>query len=194
MAPILGIWASQISGHLFAPSGAYDSIATVTVGAGGASTITFSSIPSTYTHLQIRMMARSTSAGLDGSYFDIRLNGDSGSNYSYHALFGNGSSASAAGLSSQTASYLQRFASAGASSGVFGAGVLDVLDYANTNKNKTLRTLGGFDGNSVYGSIYLTSAVWMSTSAVSSIVLTADSGGANFAQYSQFALYGVKGQ
>ena len=83
MAPILGIYASQISGHLFAPSGAYDSIATTTVGAGGASSITFSSIPSTYTHLQVRITAKGNRGiVIENAY--LTFNGDSGTNYNAH--------------------------------------------------------------------------------------------------------------
>jgi hypothetical protein len=88
VSPILGIYASQISGHLFAPSGAYDSIATATF-TGSALSVTFSSIPSTYTHLQIRGLAR-TPSGND--QIDLRFNGDSGNNYSMHGLSGDGAS------------------------------------------------------------------------------------------------------
>jgi hypothetical protein len=84
--PILGIMASQISGHLFAPSGAYDSIATTTLSSPAAS-ITFSSIPATYTHLQIRGIARSTAAAGNVS---IAYNSDTGSNYAGHDLYGDG--------------------------------------------------------------------------------------------------------
>jgi hypothetical protein len=93
VSPILGIYASQISGHLFAPSGAYDSIATATF-TGSALSVTFSSIPSTYTHLQIRGLAR-TPSGND--QIDLRFNGDSGNNYSMHGLSGDGASVASEG-------------------------------------------------------------------------------------------------
>jgi hypothetical protein len=90
---ILGIYASQISGHLFAPSGAYDSIATYTVGSGGAADVEFTSIPATYTHLQIRGIARSARSGETDDNIALQFNADTGSNYAHHDINGNGSSA-----------------------------------------------------------------------------------------------------
>jgi len=193
MAPILGIYASQISGHLFAPSGAYDSIATVNVGAGGASTITFSSIPSTYTHLQIRAIARNETAGTGGLESIMRYNGDTGSNYvTYHQMFGDGSAAfSGADLTQPTRMYAFFNPKDGNTASTYGAAVIDILDYANTSKYKTLRSLHGYDTNGA-GYIILRSALWMSTSAINSITFTTENG-SDFSQYSQFALYGIKG-
>lgn len=172
--------------------GDYESIATVTVGSGGASTITFSSIPSTYSHLQLRIMARCGSTAGGGNYLAMNFNSDAGSNYTYHALNGEGSgSASALGLASQTTVYLQRIANDSNASGTNGVIVTDILDYASVNKYKTVRSLGGFDANGS-GRIYLNSAVWMnSTTAISSIVIVPEA--STFNQYSSFALYGIKG-
>jgi hypothetical protein len=192
MAPILGIYASQISGHLFAPSGAYDSIATTTVGSGGASSIDFTSIPSTYTHLQLRWILRTsrTSATADGVFF--RFNADSGSNYRTHSLGGDGSSAYAGASGSATGSpQIAPAPSSTATASVFSAGVFDILDYANTSKNKTIRNLTGFDANGS-GYIELDSAVWLSTTAVNQLTIYPVVG-PNFLQYSSFALYGIKG-
>jgi hypothetical protein len=185
MAPILGIYASQISGHLFAPSGAYDSIATTTVGAGGAATVTFSSIPSTYTHLQIRCMMSDTGTG--SASMSAQFNGDTGANYATHILLGNGSAASAAAITSDTKTFCGYFYQG---TSTFGATVVDVLDYANTSKYKTLRSLSGGDANG-NGQIRLFSGLWMNTGAVSSITLASNVG--NFIQYSSFALYGIRG-
>ena len=182
MSSSLGIYASQISGHL----NSYGSIATVTVGSGGASSITFSSIPSTYTHLQLRMMVRETSTS---NGYDMQLNGDTGNNYSRHYLIGTGSSAVAAAVTSTSSMILSDAAVSTSTTGVFGASVCDVLDYTNVNKNKVIRTLGGFDNNG-NGAIFFNSGLWMNTSSVTSIVIIPDAG--NFAQYSSFALYGIK--
>jgi hypothetical protein len=75
----------------------------------------------------------------------------------------------------------------------FAVAVIDILDYANTNKYKTYRVLSGVDtnGTSPVGYVDFESALWLSTSAVNSITITLPSG--NYAQYSQFALYGIKG-
>ena len=169
----------------------YESIATVTVGAGGSSAITFSSIPSTYQHLQIRILSRSTRAQT-GDYISMQFNSDTGSNYSYHGLGGDGANTVAFGYATQTLMDVERASAATATSGVFGITVVDILDYANTSKYKTMRSLGGFDNNGS-GELYLTSGSWQNTNAVNTITLKAQGGTSNFVQYSSFALYGIKG-
>jgi len=181
--PILGIMASQISGHLWSPEGAYDALATVTLSAATAS-ITFSGIPSGYKHLQVRFIAAGT--GTPALY--MRINSDSGANYTRHRLQGNGSSASADGTTALN--QVSIFGSPGLlTSPTFNAGVIDLLDYQNTNKNKTVRLLAGVDNNGS-GNIELTSSLWSNTSAISTLYFEASSG--NLSQYSQFALFGVK--
>jgi hypothetical protein len=186
--PILGVIASSISGNLYNAS--YESIATVTVGSGGAADVTFSSIPSTYQHLQIRVIGR-TSAASGSSSFYMQVNSDAGSNYSQHRIYGSGSSVTASADVSQTSIQLDRLATNGSTSGVFGAAVIDILDYANTNKYKTVRSLGGIDNNGS-GFIMFNSGLWMNTSAISTLSFTLDSPN-TFTQYTQFALYGIKG-
>jgi hypothetical protein len=169
--------------------GDYESIATVTVGSGGAATVDFTSIPSTFQHLQIRAISRSGVAAVEDDVY-IEINADQGNNYSYHQLLGNGSAASAAGSASNSAAYVMRTSGASASSGVFAANVLDFLDYANTSKNKTLRGLSGIDNNGS-GSIRMRSSVWLSTTAITSLKIVPANN--SFSQYTQFALYGIKG-
>jgi len=170
----------------------YESIATVTVGSGGSSTVEFTSIPSTYTHLQLRGVARSTYAeGFDAA--SVKLNDDSGSNYSAHALVGYGATTGTEAGSSISPGYpMYAIGGAGSTAGsnIFGATVLDILDYANTNKYKTIRSLMGVDTNGG-GRIYFSSANWRNTNAITKITLTLFNG--NFVQYTQFALYGIKG-
>ena len=171
-----------------AAGGDYESIATVTVGAGGSSSITFSSIPSTYQHLQLRTLAKHSNAlDLDDSL--VRFNSDSGSNYYvFHQLRGNGASATAAAGGTGTSMYVLPVT--GSTVSTFAAGVMDILDYDDANKYKTVRTLTGYDANGS-GNIFLRSALWMNTAAVTSITITPPSG--TFDQYSSFALYGIKG-
>jgi hypothetical protein len=186
MAPILGIYASQISGHLFAPSGAYDSISTVN-GTGSSGTISFTSIPSTYKHLQVRFLSRSDSAGLNQVF--VQFNSDTGSNYSQHLLLGSGSvESSGTANASRMSVSLQGGASTAAN--IYGACVVDILDYADTNKNKTTRGLGGADANGS-GYVWYSSGNWRNTNAITSIQIIAENG--NFTTASQFALYGIKG-
>lgn len=162
-------------------TGDYESIATVLVGTGGASTVTFSNIPQIYKHLQIRIHDMPSA----DHNVTVRFNGDSGSNYSYHNLSGNGSTAASVSSVPETLMYLP-----GSSGGVGYPLVVvcDILDYADTNKFKTVRALGGNDNNSTQGVIAFRSNNWRSTSAVTSIVLSG-----NYAQYSHFALYGIRG-
>jgi hypothetical protein len=162
----------------------YESIATVTVGAGGASSVTFSSIPSNYQHLQMRGIFRPPTV----SWVIANFNGDTGANYSMHDLRGDGSSATAGAAIEPNVYFILGAATA---SNTFAAGVIDILDYANTNKFKTLRSLSGIDTNGG-GNIDLTSGSWRNTAAISSIVLTLNSG-LSIPQYSQFALYGIVG-
>ena len=173
-----------------AAAGDFESIATITVGAGGASSIEFTSIPGTYQHLQVRVVARSTASDTNND-MRMQVNSDTGSNYAYHLLDGNGSSASAFGLASQsnpTVIY-RAMTAANATASVFGASIIEILDYASTSKTKTARGLGGHDRNGA-GVISLNSVLWNSTSAITSIKLTTSA--SNFAQHSTAALYGIR--
>jgi hypothetical protein len=180
----VGIYASQISGKLWAPAGAYDALATVTVPSGGVSSVTFAGIPSGYKHLQVRALTASSASKTAAAKF--YYNSDTtDANYRNHYLYGSGASVGA-GTDGNTPAM-----------GVLGNGVtagpaawvVDILDYSNTNKNTTLRSLNGFDDNGS-GYVWFGSTLWMNTAAVSSLTITA--GVNNFNQYSQFALYGVK--
>ncbi len=161
----------------------YESIATVSVGAGGTSAVEFTGIVGTYSHLQIRGLAKGGEATY--SQFKIQFNSDTGANYSTHALYGTGTAAGAEGFSGYS---FGAFYSGSTTN--FGALVIDVLDYANTNKYKTVRTLAGVDGNGS-GIIDLASAGWRNTNAVTSVKITT-AGTGTIAQYSHFALYGIK--
>jgi hypothetical protein len=183
MTPILGIWASQNYPRI---TNSYESIATVTVGSGGQSTVTFSSIPSTYKHLQVRMLTQLSGGN---GVINLQFNSDTGSNYSYHRLYGNGSAAFAEGAASQTEATVGYYVSA---ANVFNAAIVDILDYSNLSKYKTTRSLQGTDTNGG-GTIMLDSSAWRSTSAISSITVFSKDGSRPLAQFSTFALYGIKG-
>jgi hypothetical protein len=176
MSPSVGIFASQISGHLFTLQGSYYALASVTVPSGGVSSVTFAGIPTGYSHLQIRCLSLFGS----GTNIHLQFNGDTGANYGYHQLYGTGSSAAAA--SNQGMTYLPFMYQGGT-----GGTIMDILDYTNTNKNRVTRTLDGYDANGS-GSIALWSGLWLSTAAINSITIF----GGTFNQYSSFALYGVK--
>ena len=184
ISSLVGIIAS--SGGV--AGGDYESIATVTLGSA-ASTISFSSIPSTYQHLQVRGIARGTLASNEVT-IRMRFNSDTGNNYARHILEGDGVTAAAYAASSGNLMALGTASASTAGASIFGVAVADVLDYKDTNKYKTLRNLSGNDRNGS-GAISLTSGLWMNTAAITSITIFADSG--NLDQYSSFALYGIKG-
>jgi hypothetical protein len=170
----------QTSTFSAAPTNSYIPIASYTVPSGGQASITFSGLPQTFTHLQIRgMYAQSVT-----NYTGIRFNGDTGNNYTIHTLQGNGSAASATAYTSRSDT-----ATGDSSSTSFGSFITDILDYANLTKYKTQRTLYGFDSNGS-GIIFLTSGLWQSTSAINSITFTATSS-ASFSQYTNISIYGV---
>lgn len=184
--PILGTIASSY----FTATGSFESIATQSVGAGGVSSVTFSSIPSTYTHLQIRAITKTTeSATKDWTVLYMRFNSDTGSNYALHQINGTGAAVGAGAASSTSFTYGPYAAKSGLAS-TFAGTVMDILDYANTNKYKTVRALTGVDMNGA-GEISFQSGLWMNTSAINTINIYPTT--ANLDQYSHFALYGIKG-
>lgn len=182
--PILGIIASSLP----AVTTDYESIATVTVGGTSVADISFTSIPATFTHLQIRSFIFGTSSTAQGS-MNVQFNSDTGANYAFHLLQGNGASVVAYGAASSNNG--RYFGYAGGIRDTYATtGVVDILDYANTNKYKTMRGLCGNDFNGS-GEIQLSSSLWMNTNAITSIRIWNSS--MNLAQYSHFALYGIKG-
>jgi len=168
----------------------YESIATVTA-SGSSATLSFTSIPSTYQHLQIRGIVKSTTSGSSFTGVNLTFNSDTSSSYTRHILYGNGSSALAYGGTAGVAWSIggNDVPTAGYTS-TFGTHIIDILDYANTNKNKTVRALTGADVNGA-GEILLSSTVFLKTNAISSVELNCASG--NFASGTTYALYGIKG-
>ena len=154
------------------------------------SSVTFSSLNSTYgadyQHLQIRYVARTT-RDLASDITQMYFNGDTGSNYSWHRLRGNGAAIDSEGQSSQSYMRATYVPSTLTASNIFGAGVIDILDPFETNKNTTIRAFGGETANN-YVAIH--SGAWYNTAALTSI--TIDQFGTNFVADSRFSLYGLK--
>ena len=121
---------------------------------------------------------------------NMQFNSDTGANYSAHYLNGNGSSATAGATTSTSSMYTALTIDSSTSALGWGVSIIDILDYLDTNKYKTLRSFGGFDANGS-GAVYMDSGLWRNTNAITSINLTMYLG--NFVQYSQVALYGIKG-
>lgn len=180
MIPVLhGVWAA--AGGLV---GDFEHIETQSVGSGGAASVTFSSIPGTYKHLQLRAFVPFAS-GVNS--VALQFNGDTGSNYTFHQIYGTGSAAGSNAATSATKAGLG-ITSTGSPYG--SVAVIDLLDYVSTSKYKTARSLTGTDSNGA-GVVSLRSSLWLSTNAISSILVAFDNA-VNLPQYSTFSLYGVK--
>lgn len=162
--------------------GDFESISTTTV-SSPVSSVTFSSIPQTYTHLQIRAFCANTT-GFD-AYALVTLN--STASYTHYLLGIN--NAPFAGSNTSSIFGPVGYGSSGSLLNRFGSNIIDILDYTNTNKFKTVRTFGGVEGNALGSLVSLNSGYAATTSAITTITITSQ--GTNFAQYSSFALYGI---
>jgi hypothetical protein len=188
-------YSSLLAGNAAFDPGVFQSIATTTLSTA-TGTVTFSSIPQTYTHLQLRVMAQTNRGTYGIDEPKVTFNGDTGSNYKVYYLFGNGSTANAS--SDATTTFMKWGTGVlGTTTGAnWGSIIVDILDYTNTNKYTTSRVLGGTDCNGTVGGlggrVGVSSGLWMNTAAITSISLT-PAEGTTFSQYSSFALYGIKG-
>ena len=176
----------------FSPTGSYDALATYTVPAGGVSSITFAGLPTggQYQHLQVRCLIRTNRNDVQ-DLVQFRFNGDTSASNAYHYLGGDGTSAVAGATASTSSPWTALIAGNNASSNIYGVSVTDILDYSNTNKYKTVRTLSGVDTNNTDGRLYYLSNLWMNTSAINSIQILPIYG-SSLNQYTQFSVYGVK--
>ena len=188
-----------IASSRLAAAGDFESIATAAV-TSNTTFVEFTSIPQTYTHLQIRYIARTNRNQYASDVMAMQLNGDTSALYNHHNLDGTGAAVESGGSASgQTSSRVARPAASGAPENTFSAGIIDILDYKNTNKNHVIRSFCGVDVNGDTGNgtgiMSLFSALHRSTTAISSIklfVIVTESQ-FSFIPYSHFALYGIKG-
>ena len=168
------------------PLNSYESIASYLITSNTAS-VTFSSIPGTYKHLQIRGTYYST-ANL-GSDVLMRFNSDSGSNYSQHGYVAAGSSG--LGTSYGTGSETYVVVGNQATGNQAAMGICDILDYAHTNKRKTTRAICGIAGNTSDKAIYYMGGNWRNNNAITSIEIAPYS--ASFTAGTVISLYGIEG-
>jgi hypothetical protein len=186
-------YRSMLAGNAaFFPSD-FESIATVTA-SSGATSLTFSSIPSTYKHLEIRGIARDTIALDGGVGIKMRFNGDSGANYVRHSLRGDGTNAvTGANTGFNELAFVGGSIGDSSTASAFGASVISIFDYASTVKNKTIRGLSGSEANTSSANFYivLNSGLWLNTAAITSITLLP--GQTAFVAGSKFGLFGIKG-
>lgn len=170
----------------FSPS-SFESIATYT--ATGTNSVIFSSIPSTFQSLQLRVASKNVGGSSALSTMYIKLNGST-SNYTLHRLFGNGATVTAQGYASGVvdAFYATPGSADNGATNVQAVFILDLLDYTSTTKNKTARWIAGADNNGA-GRVELGSGLWIDTTAITSITVATND---NFTA-SSIALYGIKG-
>jgi hypothetical protein len=161
--------------------------------ASATPSITFSSLgtySSTYKHLQIRTTMRSSRTGFDGDLMGIRLNGDTGNNYSSHILYGSGSIVGSFPNTSVSGMYITYPTAASSTANVFMGGVFDLLDPYSTTKNKTMRMATANGAGTVL--VSLQSALWQSTASLTSLTFYSVTS-SNFVAGTRISLYGIKG-
>lgn len=166
---------------------AFEAVASSTL-SSATNSVSFTSIPATYEHLQLRMFTRDSTAGNTLVNLIIRFNNDSGTNYVQHDVLGDGANAIVTGNTGRT-SYNGGYSPTQTTVVCFGNTIVDVLDYASTNKNTTVRSLTGFDRNGAGRAAYR-SGLWLNTAAVNRLDVLTD--GTDFVAGSVFALYGLR--
>jgi hypothetical protein len=198
--PILGTIASS---KLQSISSDFESIASYTVSGSSTSTITFSSIPSTYRNLQLRCSWLASSATTGGATLQIRINGDTASNYNYLQGLANMSDDSVRNTGASTGQtefkndtgYLG-FTTADSTTS-FSIDILDIHEYKNTSIKKPILWRQARNKNTTShptSRVSITSGHWASTSAITSIEIKVYApASSNFAADSTFDLYGIGG-
>jgi len=185
---LLGILNSQAAGG---GGSAYDLLETTTL-TSSASSVTFSGLGaySDYAHLQIRAVTKGAANNFGNSQIGITFNGDT-SGYSRHTLQGDGSSVSSSGTANSNRVDVSDATAESNSSyaGVFGASIVDILDFSNTSKYTTVRALSGSIMQNK--AITMNSGAWLDLAAVTSINLEAGNG--DFVSGCRFSIFGLKG-
>jgi hypothetical protein len=186
--PILGVVASSTSASNLV--GDYESIATVT-GNGSSDTVSFTSIPATFKHLQIRFIGRVTPA-TGQENVALYFNSDTGGNYQTIYIYGNRTSAST-GIGSNTYGIrtMGRVPGASIASNVMGTSVIDIIDYANTDKPKVAKTISGWTANGS-GEAWIGAGTWRDNLAITRIDIVQLYGSGGWTTSSTFALYGIR--
>ena len=178
----------------FIPPGDFQSIQTVTA-TGSETALVFTSIPQTYKHLQIRGLARYTGNSFNFTLgLRIRVNGDTGVNYAWHRLTGDGTSSSVIGYTSDYGYFASSAAGGSVAANIFGGTVADIIDYSSTTKTKVLRYYAGTTSTPQTTSFETSigTSMWNSTAAITSISIGFTDASGTAAAGSTFALYGIK--
>lgn len=165
----------------------YKLIASSTVGSGGATSVSLSSIPGTYTDLLVKVSARIDNA--NGGMF-VKLNNSSSNYVSYRINVDSGT----LGAGTQSTSYLFMWATGTwATANTFNNSQLYISNYAGSNhKSLIIDSVNENNSSSTYAAGFI-AGKWSDTSAITSIDFTPEgSGSPKFDQYSTFYVYGIK--
>lgn len=163
----------------------YIKIASNTVGAGGVASVTFSSIPSTYTDLILFSSIRCSTTE-DAAY--LRFNNDSAGNYSYRRIISDGTTVSSSSASAQAQLALQFMAQSNYTASTFSNNMVYIPNYAGSNvKSASFDSVN--ETNATNPRMLLAAGLWSGTAAINRLDLIPGLG--NFAQYSTFTLYGI---
>lgn len=160
---------------------------------GSTGTFTFSDLPTSFTHLQLRLFGRSVENQSTPYDAVITLNQANPTTFAYHRVSGDGSSATSTSLTSDNVIRSPLcIPNAAHTSNVFGVVIFDFLDFANTNKNKTVRITSGYSNNTTStpaaGWVNFASSAWFSTTAINHMQLFTFG---NWASGSRADLYGI---
>ncbi len=193
--PILGVVASSTRQGQATDTGAMFPISSISLSAL-TTTVTFSNIPQTYTHLQLIGMTRISRTNNDGSSNQLVFNGDTGANYAYHMVASSPNSTTPNTYNDFNTSlmYIATNASNGTAAGTYAPMVIDILDYRNTNKFKVSRCITGFSQNTTGDGnrgLNFRSGLWRNTNAITSMSFNPNVN--QFMAGSTFTLYGIKG-
>jgi hypothetical protein len=176
------------------PTNTYEKIQTVTVGSGGQSEIEFTSIPSTYTDLIVQLSVRTNTSGTERDSIGLRINSDTGSNYTWCRMYGYTSSSK--GADSQTTNYVAiggLMPAASADADTFAGITFHFYNYASTSIKKLGHWMGGGHCTSTNWVSVTGSFEFNSTSAITSIKFyNFDNSSSLFTQHSSATLFGIK--
>jgi hypothetical protein len=163
----------------------FSKLASVAVGSGGASTISFSNIPQNYKDLCLKISARTTNAYFRDSV-DIKFNGALTSAGTSKDILAQGTSVVSQSLSNL---YVQIEGNSGTTANIFGNAEIYIPNYTSSN-NKSLSIDAVTENNAAAdNSLNLSPGLWSNSAAINAISLD---GGGDFMQYSTATLYGIK--
>lgn len=163
-------------------TGNYEAIAAYTVPSGGVSTVSFGGIPQNYSHLQLRILAQSANSGTGSDALSFTINGNSMG--AAHYLYGNGTSVYSGTMNGTVLNIPQN------GTGSYGGSIVDIVDYSNSNKVKTIRALEGWSRAGAGEIAMMTNLYNTDSQPVTSISFNIAS--VNIAANSIFALYGIR--